>query len=394
MEKYRLVKKYPGSPELGYVIDLSKIKCDKIEGYRYIDEKWEVYKKDIVNNPEYWERVEEKDYEILSLKGKHNGRIHRVIDNVTMKASESEETVPLSDWSSNDPIKLVSEFPLSWSIYSVRRLSDGQIFTIGDHCTPKGSDSLNNRPITKFTLITDNSELRVESKNWFLSIDDIEKSKPLDYEILALEDRLTGDIWEKRINDTFKRTSPKPSSLFPTIDQFDLDVYDIITIRRLSDSKVFTVGDKINNKYTISRFELGFSSPILTFVNEEPFWISLKTLFHSKKPLFTTEDGVDIFEGDDYFEVALTFKPSFREAIYKKIARPNIIYDYGISEKREKLNKNGRYYFSTKEAAEEYVLMNKPSLSVNDVLSVAYNPVETKTSITNKLKEIVKSKSK
>ena len=88
--------------------------------------------------------------------------------------------------------------------------------------------------------------------------------------------------------------------------------------------------------------------------------------------MFTTEDGVDIFEGDKYFELALNFKPSFREAIYEEITRPNIFYDYGISEKRKKLNDNGRYYFSTKEAAEEHIIMNKPCLSINDVMNAGY----------------------
>ena len=36
--------------------------------------------------------------------------------------------------------------------------------------------------------------------------------------------------------------------------------------------------------------------------------------------------------------------------------------------------------------------MNKPCLSIDDVLNISYNPVETKTSTTNKLKKLVKSK--
>lgn len=59
MKKYKLIEEYPGSPTLGYITDLSKIKCDKIEGFKCIDEKWEVYKKDIINNPKFWEEVVE-----------------------------------------------------------------------------------------------------------------------------------------------------------------------------------------------------------------------------------------------------------------------------------------------------------------------------------------------
>ena len=43
----------------------------------------------------------------------------------------------------------------------------------------------------------------------------------------------------------------------------------------------------------------------------------------------------------------------------------------------------------------EYILMNKPCLSVNDVLSInEWNPVETKTSSTRKLQKLVKQKMK
>ncbi len=91
-----------------------------------------------------------------------------------------------------------------------------------------------------------------------------------------------------------------------------------------------------------------------------------------EKPLFTTEDGVNIYEGDKYFQLAISFNPNFREAIYEEIARPNITYSYNCKEGREQLNKNGRYYFSTKEAAEEYILMNRPCLSVNDLLNSGF----------------------
>lgn len=74
---------------------------------------------------------------------------------------------------------------------------------------------------------------------------------------------------------------------------------------------------------------------------------------HVKQPLFTTEDGVDIFEGDIYFLV--TEK-----------------YNYGIAYTRNNSNysktlQNNNKRFSTKEAAEEYVLLNKPCLSLKEI---------------------------
>lgn len=53
MKKYKLIKKYPGSPKLGFIIE-NGYYCDQL----YINPK------DYPNN---WQEVVEKDYEILSL---------------------------------------------------------------------------------------------------------------------------------------------------------------------------------------------------------------------------------------------------------------------------------------------------------------------------------------
>jgi len=68
MKKYKLIKEYPGSPKVG----------DIVKGYGR--DSWS----------EYWEEVVEKDYEILKT------------------------------------------CPIEGTIYSVKRLSDGEVFTVGD----------------------------------------------------------------------------------------------------------------------------------------------------------------------------------------------------------------------------------------------------------------------
>lgn len=73
-----------------------------------------------------------------------------------------------------------------------------------------------------------------------------------------------------------------------------------------------------------------------------------------KPVLFTTEDGVDIKIGDDYW-----------------------VWDFGELNNIHRVNKASRThtgsgiyrkYFSTKEAAEQYIIDNKPCLSLNDVM--------------------------
>ena len=74
------------------------------------------------------------------------------------------------------------------------------------------------------------------------------------------------------------------------------------------------------------------------------------------KPLFTTEDGVDIYRGDNYVYVVIDDNYSIR----------------GNQANVHCGKKDEHKYFSTREMAQVWVLMNKPCLSVMDVDS-AYN---------------------
>ena len=73
-----------------------------------------------------------------------------------------------------------------------------------------------------------------------------------------------------------------------------------------------------------------------------------------KEPLFITEDGVEIFEGDIYW--LATLNGVFGEL--PLISHKNI--DLKAFKKEVK-------YFSTKESAEKYIEQNKPRFSVKDI---------------------------
>lgn len=84
-----------------------------------------------------------------------------------------------------------------------------------------------------------------------------------------------------------------------------------------------------------------------------------------KQVLFTTEDGVEIKSGDKYSVVWLKdFKESkikMWDSTFDEIAEP-LLEDETWSD--------GAKFFSTKEAAEQYILENKPCLSVNDAMKL------------------------
>ena len=114
LKKYRLIKTYPGSPELSTEIIETKINSLCPVNECYINRKtfmligydsFEI--KNPENYPEFWEKVVEKDYEILCIKHKKSKCFYR-------------NSIDLRNLNLYD-------------IHSVKRLSDGIIFKIGDY---------------------------------------------------------------------------------------------------------------------------------------------------------------------------------------------------------------------------------------------------------------------
>ena len=100
-----------------------------------------------------------------------------------------------------------------------------------------------------------------------------------------------------------------------------------------------------------------------------------------KEPLFTTNDGKQIFEGDTYWTMD----------------KENLHYWYaGAASKIFESGKNSfQLYFSTKDAAKEYLLLNKPCLSLKDIYSIDYGNTKPNKVVVvdhSKLKELVKQK--
>lgn len=113
-----------------------------------------------------------------------------------------------------------------------------------------------------------------------------------------------------------------------------------------------------------------------------------------KQPLFTTEDGVKIYDGDKCFcvypfgccslepgEVVKKHEPFYISEEAETISSLSVINDIIL----------GTKHFSTHEAAEEYVLMNKPLLSVSVVLGI-YKASPVLSNFENNIKYYAKQK--
>ena len=116
MKKYRLIKEYPGSSSLGTIFHIGG------------------FAGDVSKYPEFFEEVVEKDYEILSYFKKDRPAC------VTTKKRGGERH---------------EEF---WNIHSVKRLSDGEVFTVGDIVEVREQGS--KKVIEKFEIVNDKSSIR------------------------------------------------------------------------------------------------------------------------------------------------------------------------------------------------------------------------------------------
>lgn len=125
MKKYELIKEYPFSPRLGFVLTATN--------------DWDNTFKKAHLYPEYWEEGVEKDYEILSFIVDSNKQILSRRQNglfVSDFFKEIDGCYSEEDILSNDPKRVEWEEDgdddYGYSIHSVERLSDGEIFTVGD----------------------------------------------------------------------------------------------------------------------------------------------------------------------------------------------------------------------------------------------------------------------
>ncbi len=108
MKKFLLIKEYPGSPKLGIVYDELWF-CSKLIPELY---------------PEFWREITEKDYEILFfIPTEQNNTFLGIRSYKEIKKQLETYNQTPENWFEDNHY---------WDIYSIKRLSDGEIFTVGD----------------------------------------------------------------------------------------------------------------------------------------------------------------------------------------------------------------------------------------------------------------------
>lgn len=270
-----------------------------------------VHKRFIVNSCD-WEEVVEGSYEILSF-------IYKSGDIVTLREGGKYIIDSASD-SDFSGYSLKQQLKDCCKIHSVKRLTDGEVFTVGDEVT-WGVDKESNFKIKIKSFYIKNEKLMVTFSN---SIYDgigicAPNFRKIEYP-LSYDDLKNGEY--------YVTTYPNQG------------IY------------IFKQGYKLwrNNSDRIPTSCDGRFVPSNGF---HSFRKATEKEIKLLAPLFTTEDGVEIFEGSTYYIVNTT---PHLWSLFEQTAK-----------ERTKLNK-GCKAFSTKELAEEFLLMSKPLISLSDLL--------------------------
>lgn len=149
----------------------------------------------------------------------------------------------------------------------------------------------------------------------------------------------------------------------------------IYSVKRLSDGEIFSLGDKVVYGSNSSRFDIikniklgdnqfGPDSPLAPYFSTEnsTFGCYIHEINHYKEAVFTTEDGIAIYK--DYSGKISTVYEDF-----------SFNYDCPMRQILSEREKNYPFtikYFSTKEAAREFIIDNKPLLSLKEIREVGH----------------------
>jgi len=229
--------------------------------------------------------------------------------------------------------------------------------------------------------------------NWLIENSaDWEEVVEEEYEILSVIDA-NNEVWrkEKGGNIYFK------GSLWVLLESFGQN-WRIHSVKRLSDGEIFTIGDLVKfpfgnypakiNKIIVVKDERndvvckiseGSLNKIAFCVDRNVGNLLLENAEKSKQPLFVTEDGKEIYEGDKFWY------PNTHVWGVNIIEANANNYHYVVDVNKYKT-------FSTKDKAEESILENKPCLSIADVFKVLKTVRVGEDCFKIKLEQFAKSK--
>lgn len=262
MKKYKLEKLYPGSLEIGTEVKWGNHgltgECYEARVKAGI---FRFSKETIENNPEFWQEVEEPEYEIQSFND-------TVTPGVSYSRHSSGRFGKSGAFTEEECISVYKN-----QIHSVKRLSDGLILTVGDIVLTK--NTLCTDTITGFKLNDEKSSFKkgiwVTVKNGGMHIARIDRViKPL-FKTVDGKDIFEGDTYwcvntAPHLWSTFEQTAKERTQLSKTVLAFSTqekaNTYQLDNAPRLSITDCL---DVLNVWFTSS---LGFEESVREYLRK------------------------------------------------------------------------------------------------------------------------------
>lgn len=146
-KKYRLKKWYPSLSKampVGFIMH----KNEKLCNYSNLQHNFiELSSDEVENNPEFWELIKEKEWEILSFKYDSE---YPIIANIQSNGSY-QSYLPMTQSSGGSTLNEML-MASRWSIYSVKRLFDNEIFSVGNKIEHSYTDKFENKITKTYTI--------------------------------------------------------------------------------------------------------------------------------------------------------------------------------------------------------------------------------------------------
>lgn len=124
MNRYKLIREYPGSPKLNTLV--SKHISNRFYNFNGGTYKNEIKVSQVENYPEFWEKVVEKKYQILSFKRNDNFMSGQQKSLAFLQKDNNYLHQPLLSTTGGTELEWMLNCE-DYSIHSIKKLSDGEV---------------------------------------------------------------------------------------------------------------------------------------------------------------------------------------------------------------------------------------------------------------------------
>lgn len=302
---------------------------------------WELVEPEVIDN---------RDYEVLSYANDSDNELWVKLTGTSKYGRATARHIQLNE------ADLLAYAPMK--IHTIRRNSDGAVFTLGNPVTPSYSEMVFGE-VKKFEPVGNTIQIWGNFNGMYGMgfLNQLNPLVPKDYEVLEVVNPETGSVL-RLVNGICTAISSMPDASRLAITQamsmLDWSRLNITKVKRYSDGEVFKVGDVIRPisftkgvNHTIEKITKSDTNKISVFVGGGVFyWLGEIEL---NKPVFTTEDGVNMFVNDTYFAI-------------EEYAKGFTVVPYVLS-----TTPNGIKQYSTHKAATDVLRFFKRNISIFDI---------------------------